>query len=125
MVFRLLEWQVCLKKLYYQQNKFLNVEISITNSFVLCKDALLTIGNLTAATHCSLYFGLNSINYWEDVDTYLPAAGHSIQFDYLNIKHAKNVKELDLFVKQHINGEDFVPDIFKLRDDNIKNIFRN
>ena len=100
-----------------------NIEISNINSLLLSKDAVLTIGTLTSATLCPLYFGLNAINYWENEDKYLPSVGHSHPLKFLNIKHARNNIELREFIRQHTNGIRFTSEFFKSNHNEIKNIF--
>lgn len=100
-----------------------NIEISSINSLLLSKDALLTIGTITNATLCPLYFGLNTINYWENEDRYFPSIGHSHPLKFLGVKHARNNNELRIYVKQHTNGIKFISEFFKTNHYEIKNIF--
>ena len=101
-----------------------NIQISEINTMILSKNANLTIGTVTSAMYCPLYFGQNSIHYWEDDEKYFSYVGHSHPLNYLGIMHAKNILDLERLIQKHLNGENFfISDFFNPNHNNIKNIF--
>lgn len=102
-----------------------NVEISKLNTMLLSKNAELTIGTITSAMYCPLYFGKNSINYWEEDEKYHSYVGHSHALDYLEVKHAKNTNELEKLIQMHLNGESFNSKFFNPSHNKIRNIFNS